>query len=155
MILAGTLRKALVEAIQSIPSLLDLLEGDKGNIFEYVHSYPDSVNRLIQIQQLKAPSVMVAWTGTEINGRSREIAHQFSAYLKSKGEVDSVFYAMRNGVMNSGRGLYLTQIDPKCHPPDLQGCYERSIFINDQLSIDYHEVPIVLTERGADGSNLS
>jgi len=141
---------ALLTKLKDIPSLVALI-GSADNISSYVSSYPITVNRLLAIQAMKPPAILVACLGTLVTNRSRGIAHQYAAYLKPNGSPFSVFRELRDGIVTaSGQKLKITPVMVECDPPDIQGCFERTFFITEQSSIDYHEVPIVLTERGAD-----
>lgn len=141
---------ALLATLRDIPALVTAI-GGSGNISTYVSSYPLAVNRLLAIQAMTPPSILLAWTETKITNRSRGLAHYYCAYLKPIGSPSTVFRALRDGIVTaSGQKFKITQVMVECDPPDVQGCAERTFFITEQSSIDYHEVPIVLTERGAD-----
>jgi hypothetical protein len=141
---------ALVATLKDIPELVAAI-GGPDNIVAYFHNYPLTVNRLRAINQAQPPIILVACTDTEITRRSRGLAHNFSAALKPLGSPQSVFVKLRDGIVSSsGLKFKNTQVHVSCDPPDVGGCFERTIFITEQSSIDFHEVPIVLTERGAD-----
>ncbi len=141
---------SLVTALRDIPALVTIFE-EPGNIEAYTHDYPTEVNRFLAIYKATAPKLLVCYTKTEIVRRSRGIGHYYSAYLKPRGRVGPAFAALRDGVVTaSGKKLKLHQIDTSCYPPDIEGLYAQTQVISDNLLIDYHEVHIVLAERGVD-----
>lgn len=150
MINPETLLAALLATLQDIPELVTAI-GGPANISAYVHNYPSVQNRLLAIQDMEPPQILLAWTGTTIENRSRGLSHRFCAYLKPTGSVAAVFMALRSGVVTTGgKKFYLTRVDNSCDFPDVQGCAERIEFLDEHSAIDFHEVPIVLTERGPD-----
>lgn len=121
------------------------------NIFAGHHSYPTSISKYERIDSLAVGDLMVCHESTLIVGRSNGIDHQLSAYYRSEGSPTAVFHAMREGIVTStGQKFKTGQISFSLHPPNITGMYSRSLYLNENLAIDYHEITISLTERGVD-----
>ena len=141
---------ALVAAIKDIPALVTIFE-DADNIRAYKHDYPTQTSRFLAIYKAVPPTLLVCYVKTEIIDRSRGIGHYYAAYLKPRGNAGAAFKVLREGIVtSSGKKLKLHQVDSAFYPPDVQGLYVQTHVISDDLVIDYHEVPILLAERGVD-----
>lgn len=139
----------LVAMLQDIEVLDNLVPAQ--SIRAYHHDYPTAANAVQAVNQLKPPSIMVAHTETRIGRRLNGIEHHFCAYLRPQGRVGPVFLALRDGVVATQETKFkFSVVDSECHPPDILGVVARTIWVSEQSSIDYHEIPIVLTERSVD-----
>ena len=140
----------IVMVMRNNPSLVALTSG-ASSIFAYHHIYPKKSSHFEEINRVAVGKIMVSWTSTNITGRSNGIEHQFSAYLRPSGSIGSIFMAMRDGIITStGQKFKLSEVNPNCHPVNIVNCAFRSIFLSDAMSVDYHELSLTVTERGAD-----
>jgi hypothetical protein len=140
----------LVTALRANADLVALLNGQASAITAYSATYPTKVDLYAAIRDLNPPSILVAWTGTEIGQRSNGIAHQFAAYLAPRGKVAPMFLALREGTISpSGDKFKRYQLDPMVHFVDVLGCYSRQMIIGEAV-FEYYEVPMRITERGVD-----
>lgn len=151
----ATIQTALVAALKTNTALVTLLGSSSANITSYVPTYPTAVNSYAAIQKMNPPSILVAYTGTLCNDRIAGIEHQFSIYLCPSGAVTPLFVAIREGVVTTtttpavtGK-LKLVQLTTLTHPPDIRGCYSRSIVIGEAI-FEYWEIPVRVTDRGLD-----
>lgn len=141
----------LAAALQTNTALMALV-GGRDNVVTYAHSYPTSVDLYGAIRTMTPPQILLAWTGTQCADRINGIEHQFAVYLHPTGSVAAMFTALREGTVTSEVGtgkLKLVQLTAMTHPPDVRGCFPRSIVIGDAI-FEYFEVPIRITDRGVD-----
>ena len=104
------------------------------------------------IQSQPEPSLLVVWVETRIGNRSNGIEHIFSAFAQPApdGTPANIFTALREGVITSKNQKFkFAQVNSACHPSDVQGCFKKQLVIG-EVVYEYHEIPIRITERGAD-----
>lgn len=150
MVDVDNLLDAIVSAMRDNSVLVGLTTG-ASSITAYHHIYPKKVSVFEEINRISPGQIMITWTNTIIAGRSNGIEHQFSAYLRPAGRIGTIFQAMRDGIVTAaGQKFKLVEIDPHCHPVNITGLSSRIVSLSDAMSLDYHEISLSVTERGAD-----
>lgn len=150
MVDVDNLLDAIVAAMRDNPALVSLTSGTS-SISAYHHIYPKKISLFEEINRIAIGQVMIAWTGTTISGRSNGIEHQFSVYLRPANRIGTIFQAMRDGIVTaSGQKFKLLEVDSHCHPVNITGLSARTVSLSDAMTLDYHEISLTVTERGAD-----
>ena len=141
----------LVATFRSMPDLVAAL-GAAENIFGYKYNYPVQQSIDVAIGDLQAPSLMIAHSETTVANRKDGLIHKFTGFIKARGNVGAVFVALREDVPAGTGGLKFKQatIHEQLHPPFLAGYAAAKLIISEQQSIDFHQVNLILTERGID-----
>lgn len=155
MIDPSTLIDALVALLRDIPALVAEMNGDANRVYAYHDRYPKHASLAYAIHQMPAPSIMVAWTGTQPGsfGGNEVWRHQFTLYLRARESVDGdpptgyarLFRLLTKGVPAGTRQpMQYATVDPGCFPMDTPSIERQT----DAEGLDFFQVAMSFTEIG-------
>lgn len=155
MIDTSELVDSLVALMRDIPELVTEMGGDASRIYAYHDQYPKRVSLAYAIHQMPAPSILVAWQGSQPGsfGGVDVWKHQVTLYLRARETFDgdpptayyTLFRLITKGVpTTTGVPLMNSTIHPACYPMDVPSIQRAT----DAEGLDYFEVQMAFTEAG-------
>ncbi len=142
---------ALVAKLRAISALV-IAVGQAGYILAYKDNYPNNVNLVEALVELRTPGIMIVWRGSgPANSARREVwQHQFSIFIKAVGEAADFWDLIVDGVPAGGDGLKMlrTEIHPNVGQMNTPSIARRSLPISQFATLDYFEATLSLNEKG-------
>lgn len=148
---------SLVAMLRAIPELVAEMNGDASRIYAYHDQYPKHASLAYAIHQMPAPSVMIAWTGTQPGslGGNEVWKHQFTLFLRVRETFDGnaptsyyrLFRLITKGVpAATGQPMQYATVVPSCFPMDTPSIERQT----DAEGLDFFQVTMSFTEIGDD-----
>lgn len=149
MIDPATLRTAFVNALKDIPALVAALGASASNIEEYVDQNEGDL--FSKIASLKAPRLLVIYSGTNQAGGQSLWRHAFSLIVCASGSPTAIYALVINGVPASGgntRTMLEYPIHAKYHQMEVPQLSRRVIPVSETSSFDYWEITTAFVSTG-------
>lgn len=142
------IQSAIVTALRGSPDVLVQVGGTSSRIYAYEDKYPGGVNYFQGIDQMKPPSIMVAWVGTSPVdfGDARQWQHRFSLIQMPNGRISDMTKAIVNGEVTAYGAPFIEcdfglSIDPA---GDI--IHQRSTVDYGDAALQYYETLLSYTE---------
>ena len=144
----------LVTLWRDIPELVEEVDGSPDAIRAYHDQYPKQVSLDLAVLEMKAPSILVAWTGTTPGsfGGNDVWKHNLAAFVRARETADGdpppyyrIFRLMTKGVSASiEQPMINAEVHPSCYPMEPPSI-EREM---PPEGLDYFRVNLSFTEIG-------
>lgn len=153
----NTIATALVTALRSITGLVTAMGGTATRISAYADAFPQSVQLWQAVQDLAPPAMLVVWNGTQPYGRglSDLWVHEFAVIVRPKPEtttatgISDIWSNFVNGIATGGLKMLFTEVNSALHRMETPSIRRMSLPINERDSLDYFEITVRFTEKGA------
>lgn len=155
MVRPDILLNAIADKLRLIPELANI------PIYTYDESYPYQSDIALAIWKLKAPSLLVVWRGSSPGSKARiEVwRHSYSVIIRSNEDSETaanpasyfeIWAAISNGKPADGTGCSFrgSSVHESVFAMETPSIVRQTLYVTAETRLDYHEVQIVLTERG-------
>ena len=156
MIDINALVTGMVALLQTIPELVEEMNGDIGRINAYTYRYPEQMSLEEAVTDLTTPDLLVAHTSTS-PGSDGDIPcwrHEVTVFVRAKAKDASqppaywnIHRLLWKGIPgDSGAPMGQTEIIPDCYAMEMPAMMRQQ----DSSGLDYFSIQTAFNEKGDD-----